>query len=70
MRMPGLKWAIEQPRVHSSCHQAVSTKSTGDAAFGPSRAVSASSTRWRRSAAGRPSNFSATWLNVNDPSTP
>ena len=67
---PGGKCAIEQPRVHSSFHQAVSTNRLGVAALGPSRRVSASTTASRRSVASSWSRRSATGPNVNEAITP
>src|SRR3954470_3856787 len=68
--VPGVRWAIEQPRVHSSLNHAVSTKSTGLAAFGPNRAVSLSMTACRRSSGSSVSTFCATGPNVKDAITP
>ena len=70
VRIPGDQCAIEQPRVHSSSHHAVSTKSTGDAARGPRRAVSASITPWRRTAGSSVFACAATAPNVKDAMTP
>lgn len=65
-----MKWAIEQPRDHSSVHQEVSTYSAGADARGPKRAASASSTALRRSPAPCACQRCETGPNVNAAITP
>jgi hypothetical protein len=63
--VPGVKCAIEQPRVHGSVHHEVSTYSAGFAARAPKRAASFSSTALRRTSASSAATRSAFGPNEN-----
>src|SRR5262249_30210908 len=70
VRIPGDQCAMEQPRVHLSCHQGGSVNSNGEAGGGPKRFTKASTRSRRRSLGSSASIRSATGPKVNEAMTP